>query len=109
MQADEYRRMYELESHYWWFVARRRLALKLLRKTLSVESPKVLDLGCGTGAVLQELSSFTTPYGVDMSPLALGFCRSRNLCNLAVGRGENLPIRSETMDAVVGLDVFEHI
>src|SRR5689334_12528066 len=110
MQADEYKRMYELESHYWWFVARRRLALRLLRKTLPQEGKaQVLDLGCGTGAVLQELSKFSWPVGIDMSPLALQFCQSRNLCDLVVGRGENLPIKSNSFDAVIALDVFEHI
>ena len=129
MQADEYRRMFELESHYWWFVARRRLALKLLKKALrsSDRSDKsdrsdsafqttnhkpqstVLDLGCGTGAVLQDLKEFSRPIGLDMSHVALGFCRTRGLSHLVVGRGENLPIQKGSVDAVVALDVFEHI
>lgn len=135
MQADEYRRMFELESHYWWFVARRRLALKLLKKYLPRRSdpsdksdpsdsrprtatpqhrntatpPTVLDLGCGTGAVLKDLSEFSNPVGLDMSQVALGFCRTRGLSHLIVGRGENLPIRNDSVDAVVALDVFEHI
>lgn len=110
MQADEYRRMYELESHYWWFVARRRLALRLLRRSLRKNGrPRILDLGCGTGAVLQELAQFSEPIGLDMSPLALDFSRSRNLSRLIVGRGERVPIRTGSLDAVVALDVFEHI
>ena len=127
MQADEYRRMFELESHYWWFVARRRLALRLLRRALrknekrktkndslpdprpQTPNPTVLDLGCGTGAVLQDLSEFSHPIGLDLSPVALGYSHSRGLTDLVVGRGEHLPFRSESVDAVVALDVFEHI
>lgn len=115
MQADEYRRMFQLESHYWWFVARRRLALRLLKKALRIQStihkpqPTVLDLGCGTGAVLKDLSEFSNPIGLDMSQVALGFCRTRGLRHLVVGRGEKLPIKSGSVDAVVALDVFEHI
>lgn len=113
MQAEEYRRMYELESHYWWFVARRRLALGLLRGGLrsraETERLQTLDLGCGTGAVLEELTAFSEPIGLDMSPLALRFCRERGLKRLLIGRGEWLPLRSETLDAVIALDVFEHI
>lgn len=122
MQADEYRRMYELESHYWWFVARRRLALGLLRGSLGegdkskrsyesfdLEHPQTLDLGCGTGAVLEELTAFSEPIGLDMSPLALRFCRERGLGRLLIGRGEWLPVRGESVDAVIALDVFEHI
>src|SRR5688572_20889123 len=130
MQADEYRRMFELESHYWWFVARRRLALRLLRRALTknekrksindnlgtpdhrfqiTDHTKVLDLGCGTGAVLKDLAEFSNPIGLDMSPVALSFSRSRGLSDLVVGRGEHLPFRSCSVDAVVALDVFEHI
>src|ERR1051325_6840902 len=100
MQADEYRRMYELENQYWWFVARRQLALRLLKKALGkpTQSPVIVDIGCGTGAVLQELAKFSFPIGIDMSPLALGFCQSRNLCNLVVGRGERLPVESNSVD-----------
>lgn len=111
MQADEYRRMHELESHYWWFVARRRLALSLLRRHLpsAPGAPTVLDLGCGTGAVLQELTEFSQPIGLDMSPLALEFCQGRGLHRLAIGRGETLPLKDASVDAVIALDVFEHI
>jgi SAM-dependent methyltransferase len=112
MQADEYRRMFELESEYWWFVARRRLALGLLQRSLrngSDSGRRILDLGCGTGAVLQELQELGTSVGVDMSPLALSFCQTRGLGRLLTGRGEALPLRSERFDAVVALDVFEHI
>lgn len=119
MQADEYRRMYELESHYWWFVARRRLALGLLRRSMGAgkdrslwtgqTKPITFDLGCGTGAVLEELSAFSEPVGLDMSTLALQFCRERGLSRLLIGRGERLPIRNESMHAVIALDVFEHI
>lgn len=111
MQADEYRRMHELESHYWWFVARRRLALSLLRRFLpaSPAPARILDLGCGTGAVLQELTAFSHPIGLDMSPLALEFCRGRGLSRLAIGRGETLPLQNSSVDAVIALDVFEHI
>ena len=172
MQADEYRRMFELENRYWWFVARRRLALGLLRKALSDQGkegnegnrreskgiegtddvrrtmddgrrtknennpsfsvhkshgsrsshetetanrqpatayPVVLDLGCGTGAVLKELAEFSRPVGIDMSPLALSFSKARSLNALIVGRGECLPLLSGSVDAVLSLDVFEHI
>jgi SAM-dependent methyltransferase len=111
MQVDEYRRMFELESHYWWFVARRRLALRLLRKWLPTNpsKPTILDLGCGTGAMLEELQTFANPVGLDMSPVALGFTRTRGMNRLVVGEGESLPFQTSSVDAIVALDVFEHI
>lgn len=101
--------MYELEDHYWWFVGRRGLALRLLRKYVNADRPRVLDLGCGTGVVLRELSSWARPVGLDMSEKALGYCRQRNLRDLVQGDGEKLPFADGTFDAIIGLDIFEHI
>ena len=109
MNPGEYTKMFELEDHYWWFVGRRRLALKLLRMHTRKEQPDVLDLGCGTGVVLRELKSWANPIGLDMSDLALGFCRQRELARLICGDGSQLPLRDGTMDAIIGLDIFEHI
>ncbi len=111
MQTEEYARMYELEDRYWWFVARRRLMIGLLRKFLrpASESPRILDLGCGTGVVSRDLAAWSRPFGIDMSPLALGFCRQRGLSRLVRGRGEALPFSDGTFDAILALDIFEHI
>lgn len=110
MNPEEYRRMYELESHYWWFVARRRLALHLLRHHLKgPDKPVLLDLGCGTGAFALELQALGTPIGADMSLLALDFARGRGATDLVQSDGSALPFRANTFDAAIGLDVFEHI
>jgi SAM-dependent methyltransferase len=101
--------MFSLEDHYWWFVGRRRLALGLLKTACTTDSPRVLDLGCGTGVVLRDLGSWARPIGVDMSPYALNFCRQRGLDQTIQGDGVCLPLRSDTIDAVIGLDIFEHI
>lgn len=121
MNTDEYAKMFALEDRYWWFVARRRLALGLLGRALvpqpplqdepleEKERPTILDLGCGTGAVLSELSDWAVPVGLDMSPLALAFCRKRGLEGLAIGDGTAMPFEEAVFDAMIGLDVFEHI
>lgn len=108
MNPDEYRKMFDLEDHYWWFVGRRNLAVSLLKK-YGKGLNSVLDLGCGTGVVMRDLDSWTKPTGLDMSELALGFCRDRGLPRLVQGDGQHLPIKSESFDAIVGLDIFEHI
>ncbi len=115
MNTDEYAKMFALEDRYWWFVARRRLALGLLRRGRGPGEPsasglpRILDLGCGTGVVLSELAAWAIPVGLDMSALALAFCRKRGLSRLAIGDGTAMPFKSGAFDAIVGLDVFEHI
>lgn len=109
MNADEYTKMFTLEDRYWWFVGRRYLALQLLRRYVLGDRPTILDLGCGTGAVLKELQDWANPIGLDMSELALGYCRERGLRKLVQANGEALPLRDNAVDAIVGLDIFEHI
>lgn len=110
VNTDEYAKMFALEDRYWWFVARRRLALGLLSRWIDkVESPRILDLGCGTGVVISELRTWSRPVGLDMSQLALGFCAKRGLDALAIGDGTAMPFRAAAFDAMIGLDVFEHI
>lgn len=81
----------------------------LLRKHVRTERPDVLDLGCGTGVVLRELGGWAKPVGLDMSELALGFCQQRDLRRLVKGDGQKLPFREGAFDAIIGLDIFEHI
>lgn len=110
MNPDEYGRMFDLEDRYWWFVGRRRLALRLLdRERPSGTTRPTLDLGCGTGVVLQELPSDMHPVGIDMSPIALQFCRRRGLSRLIRGDATALPNPDEAFDAIISLDVFEHV
>lgn len=109
MNPNEYDRMRRLEDRYWWFVGRRTLALDLLAAAPLPPHPRVLDLGCGTGAVLNRLVETAEAVGVDMSDQALEYSAQRGLPNLVRGRGESLPFASDTFDAVIALDVFEHI
>jgi SAM-dependent methyltransferase len=109
MQRDEYDRMYALEDHYWWFVGRRRVALRLLRRAVRQERPRVLDLGCGTGVIATELAAWSHVVGLDMSDQALAYSQSRGVERLVQAIGEALPLKSDAFDAVLALDIFEHI
>lgn len=100
--------MYELEDTYWWFVARRELALTVLRKA-GLSGATLLDVGCGTGAGQRAFAEFGTVYGVDFSQEALEFSHSRGLTLLARANAEVLPIRTSSVDAVVTLDTIEHV
>ncbi len=108
MQTAEYDRMFALEGGHWWFVGRRILALKQLDRFARPHG-RILDLGCGTGAVLGELSRRGPATGLDMSPLALGYSQRRGLARLVRGDAGELPFGEGAFDAVVSLDLFEHL
>ena len=71
--------------------------------------PRILDVGCGTGANLLMLSKYGDAEGVDVSEDALAFCRERGLENVKLGAAEELPYDDGTFDLVTALDVVEHL
>lgn len=112
MQQHTYSIMYEVEETHWWFVGRRRIIQNFVReacKDLNVERPRILDVGCGTGANLEMLAEFGEAEGVDVSSDALAFCRARGLEKVKQGAAEALPYADGTFDLVTGLDVVEHL
>lgn len=110
MDSAYYRQMYELEDGHWWFVSRRELASRLLVNALGAQTtPHILDLGCGTGGILDTLARIGPTTGVDVEGLALDFCRERGHTNVVEASAVRLPFPAESFDAVVALDVFEHI
>lgn len=100
--------MYELEDTYWWFVARRELALQFLAPVVPPNA-LILDVGCGTGKGQESFGKLGTVFGVDFSQDALMFCHERGLERIARANAEALPIQSGVFDVVVTLDTVEHI
>ncbi len=112
MNPAEYARMRALEDWYWWFVARREAALRFLADHAPRERGlRILDAGCGTGAVLAKLEQLpeSMAVGLDFATKALCFCRERGHTSLVQGDLMRLPIRDGEFDAVVALDVIEHL
>src|SRR3954466_1296493 len=113
MQQHTYAIMREVEDTHWWFAGRRRILKGLLRQIVSdsgaVGRPRILDVGCGTGANLELLGEFGDAEGVDVSPDALHFCRDRGLDKVHLGAAEELPFGDETFDIVTALNVVEHL
>lgn len=81
---------------------------------LELESfENVLDVGCGTGAVLELLherypSSLLT--GLDLTPGMIEVARAKQLSNVdfVVGDAENLPFEPQSFDAVLCSNSFHH-
>lgn len=112
MEKALYREMYEMETRHWWFLARRRIVLELLRRYLNPEKrrPRFLDLGCGTGFMLQALEELGEPTGMDLSDEALEFAATRTRARLIKGSvPEDLAGLREEFDAVLMLDLLEHL
>jgi len=112
MQAHTYPIMYRVEGSHWWFVGRRRILssfVSRIARNLNNPKPRILDVGCGTGANLEMLANFGEVEGVDVSTEALDFCQTRGLQNVRQGEAEHLPYDDKSFDLVTGLDVVEHL
>ena len=111
MKHEEYERMYRFEDRYWWFIARRHLITSLLETHYPRDGRlQILDIGCGTGAMLDELASFGTVVGADFAPEALQFCVTRGVgADLARADVRRLPFADASFDVVTAMDIIEHI
>jgi len=110
MYEYEYEAMYRLEDFYWWYIARRSLAVELLRGQIKeFETVRILDIGCGTGANMSKFSELGQIVGIDPSDEALSFCHQRGLQKVVSSQVEAMPFANRTFNVVTALDVLEHI
>jgi len=110
MQVAELEEMYRLEDTYWWFVGRRRMVRRLIRKYAARPWPlKILDAGCGTGGTLGALEGLGDLWGCDVSEEALDMCRLRGEWSLCCCSVEDMQFDDESFDVVVTADVLEHV
>ena len=112
MMQHVYTSFYELEETHWWYVGRRQIIASFVKDIcaqITDRRPRILDVGCGTGANLKMLSQFGDAQGVDVSQDAIDFCRERGLTNVKLGAAEELPYESGNFDLVTALDVVEHL
>jgi SAM-dependent methyltransferase len=109
MYEHEYEAMYQLENSYWWYVARRELAVQLLKDEINGrDSVRILDVGCGTGANVHAFARLAPTVGIDASMDALHFCQSRGIKTVSLSPVEDLPFAFRIFDIVTALDVLEH-
>src|SRR5678815_84615 len=112
MQSHHHPILYQVEERHWWYVGRRRIIRSLVEKicsTLGNSNPRILDVGCGTGANLKMLAEHGRAEGVDISQQAVDFCHERGLGSVKLGAAEDLPYENDSFDLVTSLDVVEHL
>jgi SAM-dependent methyltransferase len=115
MQQHTYAVMREVEDSHWWFAGRRCIIESFVQEIVcklrlpAHRRPRILDVGCGTGANLEMLARFGDTVGADISEDALSFCRARGLRDVQHGAAESLSFDDDEFDLVTALDVVEHL
>jgi SAM-dependent methyltransferase len=112
MMEHTYPILFRVEQSHWWHIGRRRILATFVEnicRQVTDRRPRILDVGCGTGANLLMLSKYGDAEGVDVSEDALAFCRERGLDKVKLGAAEKLPYDAGTFDLVTAFDVVEHL
>jgi SAM-dependent methyltransferase len=113
MRQDIYDKMYQVEDAHWWFAAKRKIVNDLLERFLLSKMERrplrLADLGCGCGRMLAELPESIDGVGLDASQRAIEFCAARGV-GARLGRlPDDVPFAARSFDAVLMLDVVEHL
>jgi SAM-dependent methyltransferase len=107
--SPERRRLLErIERDHFWFVSRRAVFEQVISRFLPRPVALLVDVGCGTGFNLGLWSRFAgRVLGVDRQ-FAGGASQAGTALRIA-SDVENLPLVAAAADAVVALDVLEHV
>lgn len=110
MEESYEKKYHEIEKNHFWFKARRKYILQLLKPFPNNIS--ILDIGCSSGILLNELKDYgfniNNLYGIDISSKAIENCKDNGLKNSFVMDAQNI-ILNKTFDVIIASDCLEHI
>ena len=113
-EPEYYQRLYEIEERYWWAKGMRSAMVALLEQPLAdKKNLKVLDIGCGTGYLMnflqQHYSLDGEVVGIDVSSHALEFCKLRGAQALLLASATEVPLASASFDLIICIDTIQHL
>jgi len=107
LNEEEFHLLDRIEDDHWWFVGKRLLLHAIADRFAG--GGRLLDLGCGTGGILNDWARESQCFGVDRSRLGVEICRGRGLEGVAQGDLEAPPLAAGCFDLVFAMDVIEHL
>jgi SAM-dependent methyltransferase len=112
MERSEYDKLDRVENRMWWFAARNRNLLMLLRRLPSKPGCwPTLDAGSGTGGFLSRLAADDPArvlLGLDIDPLACRRAAAKSGRPLCAGSVNSLPFPDGAFAVIFSLDVLCH-
>ena len=111
MEQVEYEKMGEFESHYWWHRGKLHLIETMFDKYLGKSGLRSIEMGCGTGEVMDLAQKWGDVTGVEISKSAVDYCKSRGFKNLILGDVTKLSVAElgKDYDLALSMDVLEHV
>lgn len=109
MRGDAYTDMHAVEREHWWFVARRRILEKIIRRFARAGPLQLLEAGCGTGGNLTMLASIGRVTAFEPNAAARGLAQRLGVANVSDGQLPAPHSIQNTFDVVCVFDVIEHL
>jgi ubiquinone/menaquinone biosynthesis C-methylase UbiE len=108
LDPQEYEIMFRVEQQHWWYLGMQSITRSILNRWYAPGAGlSILDAGCGTGSAMTTyLAEYGTVTGLEVSELALGFCRSRKAQRLVCASVTQLPFSSKRFELVTSFDVL---
>ena len=111
MNIEMYRIFFQIQRKHWWFATKRDIVLDtIVRHIKLLQSDVILDIGCGSGLMLNPLERIGNVSGMDMSDEAIQF--SSEIFSGTIKKGSlpnDAPYPKNSFSLVTALDVIEHI
>jgi SAM-dependent methyltransferase len=111
MNIEMYRIFFNIQKQHWWFVIKKEIILDAISLYTKLKpNSQILDIGCGSGLMLNALEKIGITNGMDMSSEAIAF--SREIFSGPVKQGslpKNVPYPENSFELITALDVIEHI
>lgn len=109
MRAEYGERYRELYNHHWWWRARERFVLELLRAKQPPQGWKrILDVGCGDGLFFDQLAKFGDVEGVEPAEALVSAQGPYRSCIHTVPFDANFQ-PGKQFSLILMLDVLEHL
>lgn len=111
MELSVYEIEAELEESHWWFVCRRYLFAREIKKLLLSKDTDILDIGTSTGTNLRMLRDFgfMNVVGLELSSEAISYCESKELGPVEQGSVCSMPFPDQSFSLVLATDILEHV
>ena len=97
------------DRDHWWFRGRRAILLVLLRRVLTPGRHCLLELGCGSGNVLEALAEFGEAVGMEADERLVSAARSAGLDVRQGSLPDDRVVPAGWPDVALLLDVLEHV
>jgi SAM-dependent methyltransferase len=108
MDRGERNAMLAADEVHWWYRGRRRVIASALAQLELPAGTRILDAGCGSGRMLDELARYGRVTGVDADVACVAEAARRGHSAL-LSALPGLPFEDASFDLVTSFDVIEHL